>query len=159
MYQVDHAQQFRSFNNAAVYYIDIKEIHSKKQMSRYCRYKNKLDMLTQNSTVDELFGIENKLQIGNCKQKQFKPLTRDTIRLNLIAKIDKELVENGSTIISKSNYDLSSITFGEVGVEYLNLDPILKVSDNIDSKFGLMLITILSMRSIICLVSMIIQLH
>jgi hypothetical protein len=51
--------------------------------------------------------------------------------LNLIAKIDKELVENGSTIISKSNYDLSSITFGEVGVEYLNLDPILKVSDNI----------------------------
>jgi hypothetical protein len=54
------------------------------------------------------------------------------------------LVENGSTIISKSNYDLSSITFGEVGVEYLNLDPILKVSDNIDSKFGLMLITILS---------------
>jgi nucleoside recognition membrane protein YjiH len=53
------------------------------------------------------------------------------------------LVENGSTIISKSNYDLSSITFGEVGVEYLNLDPILKVSDNIDSKFGLMLITIL----------------
>jgi hypothetical protein len=63
--------------------------------------------------------------------------------LNLIAKIDKELVENGSTIISKSNYDLSSITFGEVGVEYLNLDPILKVSDNIDSKFGLMLITIL----------------
>jgi hypothetical protein len=27
----------------------------------------------------------------------------------------------------------------------------LKVSDNIDSKFGLMLITILSMRSIICL--------
>jgi hypothetical protein len=41
------------------------------------------------------------------------------------------LVENGSTIISKSNYDLSSITFGTIGVEYLNLDPILKVSDNI----------------------------
>jgi hypothetical protein len=62
------------------------------------------------------------------------PLTRDySIEL---AKIDKELVENGSTIISKSNYDLSSITFGEVGVEYLNLDPILKVSDNIDSWFN-----------------------
>jgi hypothetical protein len=117
-------------------------------------------MLTQNSTVDELFGIENKLdKLAIANKEQFKPLTRDTIRLNLIAKIDKELVENGSTIISKSNYDLSSITFGEVGVEYLNLDPILKVSDNIDSKFGLMLTTILSMRSIICLVSMIIQLH
>jgi hypothetical protein len=104
--------------------------------------KNKLDMLTQNSTVDELFGIENKLdKLAIAKTKSNLTLT-DTIRLNLIAKIDKELVENGSTIISKSNYDLSSITFGEVGVEYLNLDPILKVSDNIDSKFGLMLTTI-----------------
>jgi hypothetical protein len=59
-------------------------------MSRYCRYKNKLDMLTQNSTVDELFGIENKLdKLAICKQEQFKPLTRDTIRLNLIAKIER----------------------------------------------------------------------
>jgi hypothetical protein len=142
MYQVDHAQQFRSFNNAAVYYKLILKKYTQKSkcQGRYCRYKNKLDMLTQNSTVDELFGIENKLdKLAIANKEQFKPLTRDTIRLNLIAKIDKELVENGSTIISKSNYDLSSITFGEVGVEYLNLDPILKVSDNIDSKFGLML--------------------
>jgi hypothetical protein len=134
MYQVDHAQQFRSFNNAAVYYKLILKKYTQKANVRAgtVDIKNKLDMLTQNSTVDELFGIENKLdKLAIANKEQFKPLTRDTIRLNLIAKIDKELVENGSTIISKSNYDLSSITFGEVGVEYLNLDPILKVSDNI----------------------------
>jgi hypothetical protein len=45
MYQVDHAQQFRSFNNAAVYYKLIKKYTQKsKCQSRYCRYKNKLDI-------------------------------------------------------------------------------------------------------------------
>jgi hypothetical protein len=34
-------------------------------------------MLTQNSTVDELFGIEKTRQIG--KLQSNKPLTRDTI--------------------------------------------------------------------------------
>jgi hypothetical protein len=134
MYQVDHAQQFRSFNNAAVYYKLILKKYTQKANVKAgtVDIKNKLDMLTQNSTVDELFGIENKLdKLAIANKEQFKPLTRDTIRLNLIAKIDKELIENGSTIISKSNYDLSSIKFGEIGVEYLNLDPILKVSDNI----------------------------
>ena len=134
MYQVDHAQQFRSFNNAAVYYKLILKKYTQKANVKAgtVDIKNKLDMLTQNSTVDELFGIENKLdKLAIANKEQFKPLTRDTIRLNLIAKIDKELIENGSTIISKSNYDLSSIKFEEIGVEYLNLDPILKVSDNI----------------------------
>jgi hypothetical protein len=73
-------------------------------------------------------GIENKL--ANCKQRAAKPLTRDTIRLNLIAKIDKELVENGSIILNLIMiYHLLHL----VRFEYLNLDPILKVSDNIDS--------------------------
>jgi hypothetical protein len=72
MYQVDHAQQFRSFNNAAVYYKLILKKYTQKSkcQGRYCRYKNKLDMLTQNSTVDELFGIENKLdKLAIAKQR------------------------------------------------------------------------------------------
>lgn len=134
MYQVDHAQQFRSFNNAAVYYKLILKKYTQKAnvQAGTTEIKNKLDILTQNSTINELFGIENaqdKLAVAN--KDQFKPLTRDPIRLNLLAKIDKELIENGSTIISKSNYDMASVTFGGIGVEYLNLYPILKVSDNI----------------------------
>jgi hypothetical protein len=94
--------------------------------------QNKLDMLTQNSTIDSLFGVENvddKKAVAN--KLQTKTLTKDLIRLEYLAKINKELIENSSTIISKSNYDLYSVASGTPAVNYFNSDPILKVSDNI----------------------------
>jgi hypothetical protein len=134
MYIVDHAQQFRSFNNSAVYYkLILKKYNQKANMqSGTTEIQNKMDMLTQNSTIDSLFGIENaqdKASIAN--KDQFKPLTKDPIRLKYLATIDKELIENSSNIISKSHYDLSSVNFGTPAVEYFNLDPLLEVSDNI----------------------------
>lgn len=134
MYIVDHAQQFRSFNNSAVYYkLILKKYNQKANIqSGTNEIQNKMDMLTQNSTIDSLFGIENaqdKASIAN--KDQFKPLTKDPIRLKYLATIDKELIENSSTVISKSHYDLSSVDFGTPGVEYFNLDPLLEVSDNI----------------------------
>lgn len=134
MYIVDHAQQFRSFNNSAVYYkLILKKYNQKANIqSGTTEIQNKMDMLTQNSTIDSLFGIENaqdKASIAN--KDQFKPLTKDPIRLKYLATIDKELIENSSTVISKSHYDLSSVDFGTPGVEYFNLDPLLEVSDNI----------------------------
>lgn len=134
MYIVDHAQQFRSFNNSAVYYkLILKKYNQKASIqSGTTEIQNKMDMLTQNSTVDSLFGIENaqdKASIAN--KDQFKPLTKDPIRLKYLATIDKELIENSSTIISKSHYDLSSVDFNTPAVEYFNLDPLLEVSDNI----------------------------
>jgi hypothetical protein len=74
-------------------------------------------------------GIENKL--ANCKQRAAKPLTRDTIRLNLIAKIDKRVGRKWITIIL--NLIMIYHLLHLVRLEYLNLDPILKVSDNMDS--------------------------
>jgi hypothetical protein len=134
MYIVDHAQQFRSFNNSAVYYkLILKKYNQKSNIqSGTTEIKNQMDMLTQNSTIDSLFGIEiaqDKASIAN--KDQFKPLTKDPIRLKYLATIDKELIENASTVISKSHYDLSSVDFGTPGVEYFNLDPLLEVSDNI----------------------------
>ena len=82
--------------------------------------------------MDELFGIENnqdKAAIAN--KQQFTPLTRDPIRLEYKASIDKELIENSSTIISKSNYDLSTVDYGQVAVKYKNFDSVFSVSDNI----------------------------
>ena len=61
----------------------------------------------------------------------FKPLTKDPIRLEYKAEIDKELIENSSTIISRSNYDMSSVAYRTPGVSYKNLDAQLRVSDNI----------------------------
>jgi len=134
MFQVDHAQQFRNFNNSAVYYkLVLKKYTQKANVKAGTQeIKDKLQQLTKNSTIDELFGVENnqdKAAIAN--KQQLTPLTRDPIRLEYKASIDKELIENSSTIISKSNYDLSSINYQEVAVKYQNLDPVLSVSDNI----------------------------
>ena len=134
MYQVDHAQQFRGFNNSAVYYkLILKKYNQKSNVKAdNSAIKNELDRLTNNSTIDQLFGVEqtqDKAAIAN--KTQTAPLTRDTIRLEYFADIDKELLENSSNIISKSNYDLSSVKYGNVAVSYRNLDNILKESDNL----------------------------
>jgi hypothetical protein len=134
MYTVDHAQQFRNFNNSAVYY----KLHLKKYNKRADVIPGNLDIadtlkkLTKNSTIDELFGVENsqdKLAIAN--KNQTKPLTKDPIRLEYYAGIDKELIENSSTIISKSHYDLSSVDYKSPAVLYRNMDAVLRKSDNI----------------------------
>lgn len=134
MYQVDHAQQFRNFNNSAVYYKLILKKYTQKSnvQAGNAEIKNQLDMLTKNSTIDELMGIEqtkDKAAVAN--KQQFTTLTREPIRLEYNAQIDKELIENSSTIISKSHYDLSSVNYKDPAVVYKNLDPVLRVSDNI----------------------------
>lgn len=134
MYQVDHTQQFRGFNNTAVYYKLILKKYTQKAnvQAGNQTIQDKLNQLTKNSTINELFGIENaqdKAAVAN--KDQFKPLTKDPIRLDYLSTIDKELIENGSTIISKSNYDLASIPYQSSAVTYKNLDPVIKVSDNI----------------------------
>jgi len=134
MFQVDHAQQFRNFNNSAIYYkLVLKKYTQKANVKAGTQeIQNKLTQLTKNSTIDELFGIENnqdKSSIAN--KQQFTPLTKDPIRLEYKASIDKELIENSSTIISKANYDLSTVDYQQVAVKYQNFDPVLSVSDNI----------------------------
>lgn len=134
MYSVDHAQQFRNFNNSAVFYkLILKKFNNAANFEiSESDIRSKIKELTKNSTIDELFGLEqaeDKKSIAN--KDQFKPLTKDPIRLSYKASIDKELIENSSTIISKSNYDLSSIPLGTVAVEYNNFDPFIKDSDNV----------------------------
>jgi hypothetical protein len=134
MYQVDHAQQFRNFNNSAIYYKLILKKYTQKAnvQAGNNEIKNTLDKLTKNTTLDELMGIEKAQDMASVANKQqFTPLTRDPIRLEYLVQIDKELIENSSTIISKSHYDMASVNLGTVAVTYKNLDPVLKVSDNI----------------------------
>jgi hypothetical protein len=134
MYQVDHAQQFRNFNNSAIYYKLILKKYTQKANVKAAttQIQNKLDMLTQNSTIDELFGAENRKDKESIANKdQFQPLTREPIRLEYTAQIDKELIENSSTIISKSHYDLASVTYRTSAVRYRNNNPIVNETDNI----------------------------
>ena len=138
MFQVDHAQQFRNFNNAAVYYKLILKKYTQKAnvQAGTPQIQNKIQELTKNSTIDELFGVEkaqDKDAVAN--KQQFKPLTTETIRLEILAQIEKELIENGSTIISKAHYDLSSVEHSSPAVKYRNLNPKLDVSNNIGFYF------------------------
>ncbi len=133
LFQVDHAQQFRGFNNSAVYYKLILKKYTKKAniSADTNEIKNKIDMLTQNSTIDSLFGFENNLdKISTANKPQHKTLSRDPIRLEYIARIDRELVENSSTVISKSHYDMSSVDYRTSGVNYFNFKTDMKVFEN-----------------------------
>ena len=138
MFTVEHSQSFRGFNNNAIYYkIMLKKYNQKANViGANQTITDKLQSLTRNSTIDELFGLENlqdKRSVAN--KDQFRPLTVDPIRADITAKIVKELVENAELILSKTHYDLSSVnftaTYSTNAVTYMNMKSYFKVSDNI----------------------------
>ena len=134
MYAVDHAQQFRNFNNAAVYYKLVLKKYNKTANINYAdeNIKQSVDRLTKNTTIDELFGFEdNQEKKAIANKDQFKPLTTEVIRLEYNASINKELIENSTTIISKAHYDLSSLAYRDLAVRYVNFNPILGTTNNI----------------------------
>lgn len=142
MFIVDHAQQFRNFNNAAVYYKVVLKKYNKSAnvLPGSKSIDDRIKELTKNSTIDELFGIENSQDKDALANKpQTQTLTRDPIRLEYKADIIKELIENSTTIISKQHYDFSNLlvssfqspTQSVTAVTYKNVDSRLKVSDNI----------------------------
>lgn len=146
LFIVDHAQQLRNFNNYAVYYKVILKKYNKSAnvLSDNQTIEDRINQLTKNSTIDELFGIENdqdKAAVANKDQQQ--PLTKDPIRVELANNIGlndiivKQLIENSTTIISKQHYDFSlALNLGaelnktEV-VRYKNLNSIIRKSDNL----------------------------
>jgi hypothetical protein len=142
MFIVDHAQQFRNFNNAAVYYKVVLKKYNKSAniLPGSKAVEDRIKELTKNTTIDELFGVENaqdKESIAN--KPQLQTLTRDPIRLEYKSDIIKELIENSTTIVSKQHYDFSSLLYSGFtvatqsvpAVTYKNIDSRLKVSDNI----------------------------
>lgn len=134
MYQVDHAQQFRNFNNAAVYYKLILKKYTQKAnvVSTNPEIRSKITELTKNTTIDELFGVEdNQEKQAIANKEQLRPLTNESIRLQISAQIDKGLIENSSNIISKAHYDLSSVDYQSIAVKYLNLQPVVAEYQNI----------------------------
>lgn len=133
MFQVEHAQQFRNFNNSALYW--------KVMLKKYVQKSNiigvnqtitdKVKELTKNSTIDELFGLDNTLDKKDvANQEQLRPLTQDILRQQINVHINTEIIENSTTIVSKNNYDLSSIEYGLIAVEYRDFRQHFKVSDN-----------------------------
>lgn len=134
MFIVEHAQAYKNFNNASVYYkIFLKKWNQKANVIPGDKsIADKVRQLAKNSTIDELFGIENdqdKESIAN--KDQFKTLTKDPIRLEYFVNIEKELIENSVNIISKSHYDMSSVDYQSDAIVYRSMDNVIKISDNI----------------------------
>jgi hypothetical protein len=115
MFTVEHSHAYRAFNNYSIYYkVLLKKFRqAANTIGVNKEISDKLTSLTRNSTIDELFGLENiqdKNAVAN--KEQHKPLTSEPIRLTVSARIVKELIENAEVIVSKTNYDLSSVPFG-----------------------------------------------
>ena len=145
LFIVDHAQQFRNFNNYAIYWKVVLRKYNKSSNVKAGEQsiQDRINMLTNNSTIDQLMGIENKQdKASTANLPQLQPLTRDPIRVAITGietntLIVKELIENSTTIISKQHYDFSNALIGgqfnsvNAVVQYKNIDNPLKVSDNI----------------------------
>lgn len=133
MFTVEHSQQYRGFNNYAIYYKVMLKKYTQKAnvIAGNATIQDRVKELTKNSTIDELFGLENrqdKLAVAN--KEQFRPLTKDILRVDIAAIIGKDLIENGDNIIAKTHYDLSSVAFGSDAVTYRNMKNYFRVSDN-----------------------------
>lgn len=134
MFQVEHAQQFRNFNNSAVYYKVMLKKYSQKAniIGVNDSISDKVRELTRNSTIDELFGVyneEDKASVAN--KEQTRVLTKDTLRVDINCIIEEDNVMNGSDMIIKNVYNLSTVGFGEEAVVYRNMKNIYEKSDNL----------------------------
>ena len=134
MFQIDHVQQYRNFNNAALYYKVMLKKYTQKAniIGSNQQIVDKVKQLTQNTTIEELMGMENIQDMqSNSNKLSYDTLTVDRIRLTYNVEINKELIENSSNIISKTNYDMSSVVSQTPAVIYNFFKNWFKPSDNI----------------------------
>lgn len=135
MYIVKHAQIHKDVMNAGIYYNVILEKYEKRAnvLNRVEESKDKIDALTKNTTIDELFGFEkdqDSTQIAN--KKQMKPKTFDFIRNSISSRmvyINQEIY-NGDMKIIEGIYYMENIAPDEDAVNYVTQDNNLLKSDN-----------------------------
>ena len=135
MYIVKHAQIHKDVMNAGIYYNVVLEKYEKRAnvLNRMEESKDKIDALTKNTTIDELFGFEkdqDTLQIAN--KKQMKPKTFDFIRNSINSRMiyNKQEIYNGDIKIIESMYFLENVAADEDAVNYVTQDNNVLKSDN-----------------------------
>ena len=134
MFQIEHAYAFKYFNNTSTYYkIALRKYVQKANVIGGNESMNeKVAKLTKNSTINDLFGLENELdKKASSNVEQFKTLSRDLLRYEIFVDIDRELIENSSNIISKTHYDLSSLNYLSTALIYRNFKNVFNQGDNV----------------------------
>ena len=134
LYTIEHSQAIRTFNNYSIYYkIMLKKFNKKANIiGSTPELQDLIDGLTHNSTIEELMGLENmqdKKAVSNTEQ--FRTAAQDILRLEIFANIESELIENASVEVSKSHYELSTVSPATNAVVYRNFKYFYRDSDNI----------------------------
>jgi len=110
LYRVKHAQVFREIMYSGTFWKVILEKYEQKTNIRNLsnESKTKLDSLTKNTTMDDLFGVEKKEEENKIANKsQTKPITNEVIRHTIYKDviINNEQLYNGNIDFSKYHYD------------------------------------------------------
>jgi len=144
-YRVKHAQVHRDIMYMGIYWNVVLEKYEKlaNEQNLSAASRNLIEPLTQNNTIDSLFGNENKQEEKKITNKQFKPTTHEFYRLETNPKLQivkKDIYStlfgvntpnNGTgTKIADSYYNLSSLPLNTTAITYSVKDSSLKVSDN-----------------------------
>lgn len=134
MFTVEHAQPFRNFNNASIYYKVILTKHNKKAnvAAATTSIEERLNDLRKNSTLEELFGTQitnDKVNVANKKEQS--TLSKDLVRYQYSVDLITELVENSDLVIAKYHYLMSGTSDVDGnGVIYYSTDNTLLKGDN-----------------------------
>ena len=136
LYRVRHSQVKRDIMYMGIYYSVILEKYEKLANERNLSpaSKNIIEPLTQDNTIDALFGFDNREQENKIVNKQLKPTTHDVYKLTVNPKmsiIKKDIFNSlKGNKIADNYYNLTSIPAGTSAVTYSLKDSILNVSDN-----------------------------
>lgn len=135
-YRVKHAQVHRDIMYQGIYYNVVLEKYEKlaNEQNLSTASKNLIEPLTENNTLDSLFGFENKKEENKIVSKQLKPTNHDVYRINL--NDDLEILQrdiyNGlkGTKVANNYYNLSSISHEDLAVTYTKQDTELNDGEN-----------------------------
>lgn len=134
-FTIEHSQAIRNFNNYSVYYkINLKKYNTKANIIGATQeLQDMVDSLKKNTTIEELMGLENmqdKKAVSNTEQFRSNAQV-DLLRVSNFANIEKEKIENATTVVAKTIYDLTSVNAATEAVVYRNFKNLFRASDNI----------------------------
>lgn len=133
MYEIEHAQANKDFLNSSTFYrVTLKKYNTKMNVKMSDSVQSAVDSLTNNNSLDSLFGIEKAKEDKITNKDQYQTLSDDLVRLKINKDITiyEEDLYNASLVLSKTHYDFSELKYLEEAINYAKADTVLLKSDN-----------------------------
>lgn len=136
LYYVKHAQALKTIMNAATYYkVILEKYEYKTNIGNLVKEsQERIEALTKNTTIDDLFGEEQKLEQKKIANKeQTYPTTFDKDRQTISSKVSiiNDFVDVDNFYFIKSYYDLSDKNIkNKIAINYKKIDKTFVKGDN-----------------------------